>query len=109
MDNDIQGAYSETSITYTEIVPYGDKVGMAYSAKVKKPCNVHVVPLCRPGIGPSACDHLTDSSVTERQPIVLSPVMPLESFNVYREQLSSLHHGVALWEPNPIEGAYDQV
>jgi len=35
--------------------------------------------------------------------------MPLESFNVYREQLSSLRQGVALWEPNPIEGVYDQV
>ncbi|KAH9952617.1 hypothetical protein BC827DRAFT_1148572 [Russula dissimulans] len=35
--------------------------------------------------------------------------MPLESFDVYREQLSSLYHGAALWEPNPMEGAYDQV
>jgi len=35
--------------------------------------------------------------------------MPLESFNVYREQLSSLHQGIALWEPNPIKGTYDQV
>ena len=35
--------------------------------------------------------------------------MPLESFNVYREQLSSLRQGIALWEPNPIKGTYDQV
>jgi len=40
---------------------------------------------------------------------ILSPIMPLESFNVYREQLLSLHQGVALWEPNPIEDVYDQV
>ncbi|KAH9952619.1 hypothetical protein BC827DRAFT_240332 [Russula dissimulans] len=35
--------------------------------------------------------------------------MPLAPFNVYREQLSSLYHGIALWEPNPMEGAYNQV
>ena len=28
--------------------------------------------------------------------------------NVYREQLSSLYHGLALWKPNP-EGLYDHV
>ena len=35
--------------------------------------------------------------------------MPVEQpFNVYREQLSSLYHGLALWKPCP-EGLYDQV
>ncbi|SRR5258708_729644 len=29
-------------------------------------------------------------------------------FHVYREQLSSLYHGVGLWKPNP-EGLYDKV
>ena len=35
--------------------------------------------------------------------------MPVEQpFNVYREQLSSLYHGLALWRPSP-EGLYDRV
>jgi hypothetical protein len=29
--------------------------------------------------------------------------------NIYREQLSSLSYGTALWKPNPIDGVYDQV
>jgi hypothetical protein len=29
-------------------------------------------------------------------------------YDIYREQLSSLYHGHALWEPNPA-GLYDQV
>jgi hypothetical protein len=34
--------------------------------------------------------------------------MPVdEPFNVYREQLTSKYHGVALWHPNPVEGLYD--
>jgi hypothetical protein len=32
-----------------------------------------------------------------------------QPYNVYREQLSSLYHGNALWEPNPIRRYYDQV
>jgi len=36
--------------------------------------------------------------------------MPVDQpWNVYREQLSTLYHGYALWEPNPIEGLYDKV
>ncbi len=36
--------------------------------------------------------------------------MPVEQpFNVYREHLSSLYHGLALWKPNPVEGIYNQV
>ncbi|KAH9960031.1 hypothetical protein BC827DRAFT_1384519 [Russula dissimulans] len=35
--------------------------------------------------------------------------MSLEPFNIYREQLSSLYQGVALWEPNPVKELYDQV
>jgi hypothetical protein len=40
---------------------------------------------------------------------ILSPFMSLEPFNIYREQLSSLYQGVALWEPNPVKELYDQV
>jgi hypothetical protein len=30
-------------------------------------------------------------------------------WNLYREQLSSLYHGVALWEPRPVNALYDTV
>lgn len=34
--------------------------------------------------------------------------MPVdEPFHVYREQLTSKYHGLALWNPNPVEGLYD--
>ena len=26
-----------------------------------------------------------------------------QPFNIYREQLSSLHHGLALWDPKPVD------
>ena len=29
------------------------------------------------------------------------------TFNVYREQLTSLYHGIALWNPNPVQHLYD--
>ena len=29
--------------------------------------------------------------------------------DVYREQLSSLYHGCALWKPEPVENLYDKV
>ena len=32
-----------------------------------------------------------------------------EPWNVYREQLSSLYHGIALWKPEPVEDLYDKV
>jgi hypothetical protein len=32
-----------------------------------------------------------------------------QPYNVYREQLSSLYHGNALWEPSPIRRLYDSV
>jgi hypothetical protein len=36
--------------------------------------------------------------------------MPVDQpFNVYREQLTSLYQGHALWEPSPIKSIYDQV
>jgi hypothetical protein len=36
--------------------------------------------------------------------------MPEEQpWNVYREQLSPLHQGYALWEPEPVKGLYDKV
>jgi hypothetical protein len=30
-----------------------------------------------------------------------------EPYHVYREQLTSKYHGLALWNPNPVEGLYD--
>lgn len=36
------------------------------------------------------------------------PIMPVnEPFNVYREQLTSKYHGIALWHPNPVKRLYD--
>ena len=36
--------------------------------------------------------------------------MPTDQpWNVYREQLSSLYLGIALWEPEPVKGFYDKV
>jgi hypothetical protein len=36
--------------------------------------------------------------------------MPVEQpSNIYREQLTSLYHGLALWKPNPAEDIYNQV
>jgi hypothetical protein len=29
-------------------------------------------------------------------------------FKIYREQLSSLHHGLALWDPKPVENLHKQ-
>ena len=29
--------------------------------------------------------------------------------NIYRDQLTSLYHGLALWNPDPVEDIYDQV
>jgi hypothetical protein len=31
-----------------------------------------------------------------------------QPFNVYREQLSSQYHGLALWDPKPVETLYKQ-
>ena len=34
--------------------------------------------------------------------------MPIDQpFNIYREQLSSQYHGIALWNPNPVDDLYD--
>ena len=30
-------------------------------------------------------------------------------WDVYQKQLASLYHGIALWEPNPVEALYDRV
>ncbi|KAN0106961.1 hypothetical protein V8E52_010629 [Russula decolorans] len=36
--------------------------------------------------------------------------MPVEQpSNIYREKLTSLYHGLALWKPNPVEDIYNQV
>jgi len=32
-----------------------------------------------------------------------------QPWNVYLEQLSSLHRGIALWEPEPVKDCYDKV
>ncbi|KAF8474364.1 hypothetical protein DFH94DRAFT_126318 [Russula ochroleuca] len=35
-------------------------------------------------------------------------IMPVDQpFHVYREQLSSQYHGIALWNPNPVKRLYD--
>jgi len=31
-----------------------------------------------------------------------------QPFNIYREQLSSHYHGLALWDPKPVENLYKQ-
>ena len=31
-----------------------------------------------------------------------------EPFNIYRDQLSSLYHGLALWDPKPVENLHKQ-
>ena len=31
-----------------------------------------------------------------------------QPFNIYREQLSSLYHGLALWDPKPVENLHEQ-
>jgi hypothetical protein len=31
-----------------------------------------------------------------------------QPFNIYREQLSSLYHGLALWNPKPVKSLYKQ-
>ena len=38
-----------------------------------------------------------------------SPPMPEPPSNVYRDQLSALSHGIALWDPNPPKLLYDKV
>ena len=57
-----------------------------------------------------ACVHCGTRSgprrtVTPKYPSPLSPTMSVvdQPFNIYREHLSSLHHGVALWDPNPVK------
>ncbi|KAI0282013.1 hypothetical protein BGY98DRAFT_157995 [Russula aff. rugulosa BPL654] len=31
-----------------------------------------------------------------------------QPFNIYRDQLSSLYHGLALWDPKPVENLHKQ-
>ena len=31
-----------------------------------------------------------------------------QPFNIYREELSSLYHGLALWDPKPVENLHKQ-
>jgi hypothetical protein len=35
--------------------------------------------------------------------------MPSPPFTVYRDQLASLYHGLALWQPSPYKEIYDRV
>lgn len=43
------------------------------------------------------------------RPEVHLPIMPVdEPFNVYQKHLTG-PDGIALWNPNPVEGLYDQV
>ena len=34
--------------------------------------------------------------------------MSVDPINIYREQLSSQYHGLALWDPKPVESLYKQ-
>jgi hypothetical protein len=42
-------------------------------------------------------------------PFHFLPIMSVDQpFNIYREELSSLYHGLALWDPKPIEELHKQ-
>ena len=42
-------------------------------------------------------------------PFYFLPIMSVDQpFNIYREQLSSLYHGLALWNPKPVESLHRQ-
>ena len=43
-------------------------------------------------------------TATSTLPFRFLPIMSVDQpFNIYREQLSSLHHGLALWDPKPVD------
>ena len=48
--------------------------------------------------------HILSTTATTSA-VVLVPIMSVldQPFNIYREQLSSLYHGLALWDPKPVE------
>ena len=51
---------------------------------------------------------LSNSNWQCSQHVYFPPIMPVDQpFNVYREQLTSKYHGIALWHPNPVAGLYD--
>jgi hypothetical protein len=59
------------------------------------------------------CDHRAVPSQLQVAPkypsLPLSSIMSVdEPFNIYREQLSSRYHGLALWDPTPVENLYKQ-
>src|SRR6266566_4987905 len=40
----------------------------------------------------------------------LPPIMPVDQpFNIYQEQLSSQYHGLALWDPTPVQGLFNDL
>ena len=41
-------------------------------------------------------------------PFRLLLIMSVDPFNTYREQLSSLYHGLALWDPRPVQHLHRQ-
>ena len=42
-------------------------------------------------------------------PFHFIPIMSVDQpFNIYREELSSLYHGLALWDPKPVENLHRQ-
>jgi hypothetical protein len=43
------------------------------------------------------------------RPLALFLFMQDQPYNVYRERLSSLYHGYALWEPEPVKRLYNKV
>ena len=50
------------------------------------------------------------SRITPTSRLSVLPFMPIDPpFNVYRDQLTSLYHGLALWNPNPPKTIYNHV
>ena len=49
-----------------------------------------------------------DGSHMAQDNLRFPPIMPVDQpFSIYREQLSSQYQGLALWDPNPVEGLFN--
>ena len=42
-------------------------------------------------------------------PPIMSVHQPVQPSNIYRERLSSLNHGLALWNPKPVDNLYNHI
>jgi hypothetical protein len=53
--------------------------------------------------------HVTDAQRCAQKYPSLLPVMSVDQpFNIYQEQLSTQYHGLALWDPKPVESLHKQ-